>query len=203
MTSLRSLRSMTLSCLRETAPVLVRTSHSTVRTQIGFQMDSNSRLCRVRFTECGADELTCANEPRCVDSSQVCNYHTLCTQLTDETNCTTMTSYACAFEAYGACGLEQSADDSLDWEVIRARDRLGNRPNRDHTLDSQDGYFAYVSTMTSPGTSAQLLLPVNAPASISCLSFQLSMASKGILRVGEQYFYSGKYSIVIPSFPHP
>ena len=152
------------------------------------------------FTECAADELTCANEPRCVDSSQVCNYHTLCTQLTDETNCTTMTSYACAFEAYGACGLEQSADDSLDWEVIRARDRLGNRPNRDNTLDSQDGYFAYVSTMTSPGTSAQLLLPVNAPASISCLSFQLSMASKGILRVGQQYFYSRKFGIVIPSF---
>ena len=104
-----------------------------------------------------------------------------------------MTSYTCSFEQYGVCGFEQLSDDVTDWKVIRPRDRVSNRPALDHTLNSVNGYYAYVSTAMSTGSRALLQLPVKVPDSISCLTFQLSIATRGT-------FIVRKLSLLLLSF---
>lgn len=52
-------------------------------------------------------------------------------------------SYSCDFERYGACGLEQTVMDGLDWIVSPAIEAasIAGCPNTDHTSGTPQGSF--------------------------------------------------------------
>jgi len=52
---------------------------------------------------------------------------------------TDMTGYRCDFERYGACGWQQSIDDTSDWTLKPATITAINAPTRDHTFADTTG----------------------------------------------------------------
>ena len=115
---------------------------------------------------CPIGQYTC-NNGQCIGQTKACNGINDCRDGSDESRC----PQPCNFEN-GECGWSEVLLDGFDW--TRSNGALTNpsvAPVKDHTRDTQNGYFVYVQDMTdglTQGKVARYSSPIIYSASQDC-----------------------------------
>ncbi|XP_066300036.1 MAM and LDL-receptor class A domain-containing protein 1-like [Branchiostoma lanceolatum] len=138
-------------------------------------------------TSCTRDQFRCSSLA-CVDSDRVCDYSDDCGDNSDELQCSNYPA-RCDFET-SLCSWQQMADDDFDWTRANGNTAsVGTGPSRDHTLNTDAGYYVYIeaSSPRTQGDRARLAGPTfQAVTGDSCkmrLFFHMLGQHIGALRV--------------------
>ncbi|XP_077560586.1 MAM and LDL-receptor class A domain-containing protein 1-like [Haemaphysalis longicornis] len=116
---------------------------------------------------CGEEEFSCGDRQQCIPLSQVCDFHSDCSNGADEARCG-----ACRFSS-DMCGLQNHYPNArFAWNWTKAEDgkRYKGFPRTDYELNEDGSYVAYtLNNQEVPGGTQYLATPSLGQVAHSCV----------------------------------